>query len=145
MQSITLAEAIAERGVEVLAHLDRQVTIPIVAGPQAQGDLAILPLAMVDTQVRVRPAATWVDVPAHGVEVLRGAAMGNPHTLLAAPGSCQWTTRVNDAENLALGVLDASEVAYLAHPEHGYAGIAPGRYVIRRQREQREMITLVAD
>jgi hypothetical protein len=27
-------------------------------------------------------------------------------------------------------------VAYLIHPEHGATGIAPGTYVIRRQRER---------
>lgn len=145
MESITLADAIAARGVDVLAHLDRQVTIPVVAGPQCQGDLAIIPLAMVSGAVRVHATATWTDVPAAGVEVLRGAAMGNPHTLVAPPGTCRWTTGVTDTEGLALGVVDASEIAYLAHPEHGYAGIAPGRYVIRRQREQRDLAELVAD
>jgi hypothetical protein len=38
---------------------------------------------------------------------------------------------------LDLGVLTVAEgaVAYLAHPEHAYSGIAPGTYLLRRQRE----------
>ncbi len=48
---------------------------------------------------------------------------------------------------LALGVLivAAGATAFLAHPEHGYAGIAPGMYLFRRQREQADEIRLVQD
>jgi len=52
-------------------------------------------------------------------------------------------------EQLTLGAVDTSVVAYLIHPEHGATGIAPGRYVIRRQREQSNTlfghVYLVAD
>lgn len=37
---------------------------------------------------------------------------------------------------LALGILDTRVTAYLIHPEHGATGMAPGRYVIGRQRER---------
>ncbi len=141
----TLADVIAKGGIDVLEHLDRQVAIPVLDGPQCQGDLAILPLALLGADVTVRSRARWTPVPRAGVEVLRGTAMGNPHTLVAEPGTCRWTTDVNDAEGLALGVLEATAPAYLAHPEHGYAGIAPGRYAIRRQREQADEIRMVAD
>ncbi|GGN70583.1 hypothetical protein GCM10011579_045990 [Streptomyces albiflavescens] len=33
-------------------------------------------------------------------------------------------------------MIDASAVAYLIHPERGGTGIAPGRYLVRRQRER---------
>ena len=51
---------------------------------------------------------------------------------------------------LALGALTARSVAYLIHPEHGMTGIAPGTYIIRRQRERsaealREANRLIAD
>lgn len=143
--TLTLADVIAERGIDVLAHLDRQASIPVVSGPQCQGDLAVIPLDLLDGDVRVHSNAVWKPVKGGGVEVLRGTAMGNPHTLVAAPDTCRWTTDVTDDAELAIGVLDATDVAYLAHPEHGYAAIAPGQYVIRRQREQRDLIELVED
>ncbi|MFW6691035.1 hypothetical protein [Streptomyces sp. MAR4 CNX-425] len=135
--SVTLADLTARTGLDVLAHLEREVTIPVIAGLQAQGDVIVVPLALLD-DVTVPPRAPWQPVPAGGVELLRGAAGGNPHTLVADPGTCRWTRRVGDATGLALGVLDATAVAYLIHPEHGATGIAPGRYVVRRQRERSE-------
>ncbi|WP_234380035.1 hypothetical protein [Streptomyces sp. CMB-StM0423] len=135
--AVTLADLTARTGLDVLAHLEREVTIPVVAGLQAQGDLIVVPLALLD-DVTVPPHTRWKDVPAGGIELLRGAAGGNPHTLVADPGTCRWSRRVNDSQRLALGVLDATAVAYLIHPEHGATGIAPGTYVIRRQRERSE-------
>lgn len=135
--AVTLADLTARTGLDVLAHLEREVTIPVVAGLQAQGDLIVVPLALLDG-VTVPRHARWAAVPAGGVELLRGAAGGNPHTLVADPGTCRWSRRVNDPQRLALGVLDAAAVAYLIHPEHGGTGIAPGTYVIRRQRERSE-------
>ena len=75
-------------------------------------------------------------MPGAGIEVLRAGTGGNPHTLVADPGTCRWTTGVHDPERLALGALTTTGVAYLIHPEHGGSGIAPGTYVIRRQRER---------
>jgi hypothetical protein len=63
-------------------------------------------------------------------------APGATRTLVADPGTCQRTTSVNDPTLLALGALSATRTAYLIHPEHGGAGIAPGLYIIRRQRER---------
>ncbi|GAA0438607.1 hypothetical protein Acor_62850 [Acrocarpospora corrugata] len=62
-------------------------------------------------------------------------AGGNPHTLVADPRTCRWTTGVADRSWLAIGVFETSAVAYLLHPEHGASGCAPGSYVVRRQRE----------
>ena len=42
-----------------------------------------------------------------------------------------------DSQALAIGALSTTGAAYLIHPEHGGSGIAPGTYVIRRQRERR--------
>ncbi len=136
--SVTLADLTARTGLDVLAHLEREVTVPVVAGLQAQGDLIVVPLALLGDDVTVPPRAPWQTVPAGGVELLRGVAGGNPHTLVADPGTCRWTWRAGDRQGLALGVLDAREVAYLIHPEHGGTGIAPGRYAVRRQRERGE-------
>ncbi|MEU7056523.1 hypothetical protein [Streptomyces sp. NPDC046197] len=132
----TLADLTARTGLDVLDHLERQVAIPVVDGLQAQGDLIVVPYALVTRSVRTLTPAVWDEVPAAGVELLRSAAGGNPHTLVADPGTCRWTSYVRDTTGLALGLLDASAVAHLIHPEHGGTGIAPGRYVVRRQRER---------
>ncbi|WP_406166758.1 hypothetical protein [Streptomyces sp. NBC_00996] len=134
--TMTLAELTTRTGLDVLDHLERQVTIPVVDGLQAQGDLIVIPYGLVARHVGVFPHARRQDVPAVGVELLRSAAGGNPHSLVADAGTCRWTTSVRDPAGLALGMIDASEVVYLIHPEHGGTGIAPGRYLVRRQRER---------
>ncbi|MFL6075897.1 MAG: hypothetical protein ACJ73S_21105 [Mycobacteriales bacterium] len=136
MTNVTLADLTARTGLDVLDHLEREVTIPVVAGLQAQGDLIVIPIAMVADEVAVPPNAHWRPVPAAGIELLRGAGGGNPHTLVADAGTCRWTTEVRDGQLLALGALRTTAPAYLIHPEHGGTGIAPGIYLIRRQRER---------
>jgi len=131
----TLADLTRRSGLDVLDHLEREVAIPVVDGLQAQGDLIVVPYAFVARAVT--PLTTmWQEVPAEGVELLRSAAGGNPHTLVADPGTCRWTREIRDTMGLALGMIETSAVAYLIHPEHGGTGIAPGRYVVRRQRER---------
>ena len=95
------------------------------------------------TESADRPAATSRSpMPLDGTRCPASASRcyagtgGNPHTLVADPGTCRWTTGVHDPERLALGALSTAGVAYLIHPEHGGSGIAPGTYVIRRQRER---------
>ena len=134
--TVTLADLTIRTGLDVLDHLERQVTIAVVDGLQAQGDLIVIPYAFLAPHVRRHPGARWQEVPAAGIELLRSAAGGNPHSLVAEPGTCRWTTGVRDPMRLALGMFETSAVAYLIHPEHGGTGIAPGRYVVRRQRER---------
>lgn len=123
----TLAEAIEVHGIDVDEHLDRQMTIPILTGLQAQGDVMVVP----------RPALTAATraVPRRGVPVVRGEFGGNTHTLLAE-GDVAFDAAPTD-DGLDIGVLTVAEdaTAYLAHPEHAYSGIGPGTYVLRRQRE----------
>jgi hypothetical protein len=133
--AMTLAELTRRTGRDVLDHLERQVTIPVVDGLQAQGDLIVVPYAFVARAVALT-TNHWREVPAAGVELLRSAAGGNPHTLVADPGTCRWTRHVRDTMGLAIAMIETSAVAYLIHPEHGGTGIAPGRYVVRRQRER---------
>ncbi|MEV0997191.1 hypothetical protein [Nonomuraea sp. NPDC050202] len=142
--TMTLAELTSRTGLTVLDHLERSVRIPVLDGLQAQGDLIVIPLSEVD--VTVWGDAVWRPVPAEGVELLRGAAGGNPHTLVAEPGTCRWTAHVRDGQGLAIGVFDATAPVYLLHPEHGGSGCAPGTYVVRRQREHEgSRSRLVAD
>jgi hypothetical protein len=133
--TLTLAELTDRTGLDVLDHLEREVHIPIVDGLQAQGDLIVIPLHLLDDAF-VPVWARWRVVPQSGLELLRGAGGGNPHTLVADPGGCEWTSGVSDRQLLAIGALRAIRPAYLIHPEHGGTGIAPGTYLVRRQRER---------
>lgn len=138
----TLSTLIDEHGVDVLDYLDRDTIVPVLDGLQAQGDVIVVPAVMAG-----RPTATASAlVPATGVPVVRGENGGNTHLLLGE-GPVAWDPRGRTGSELALGVLDvpAGATAYLAHPEHGYVGIAPGTYEIRRQREQADEIRLVQD
>ena len=132
----TLADLTTTSGLPVDAHLVLDLVIPTSDGLQAQGDLVVVPLAELTGQVAVPATARWREVPPEGIELLRGGTGGNAHTLVADPGTCVWTGTVTDATGLAIGVFEAMAPAYLLHREHGGTGIAPGSYVVRRQREQ---------
>ncbi|MCF6467593.1 hypothetical protein FAF44_04085 [Nonomuraea sp. MG754425] len=142
--TMTLEELTTWTGLSVLDHLERSARIPVIDGLQAQGDLIVVPMPIADVTVWDR--AGWRPVPPEGVELLRGAAGGNPHTLVAEPGRARWTADVRDALGLAIGVFTATAPVYLLHPEHGGSGCAPGTYVVRRQREHEgHRSRLVAD
>ncbi|WP_433436026.1 hypothetical protein [Nonomuraea sp. CA-141351] len=144
--TVTLATLTQQTGLAVLDHLEQSVRIPVVDGLQAQGDLIVIPHSVVAASVQTLSGSLWQPVPPEGVELLRGAAGGNPHTLVADPGTCRWTTWVSDLDGLAIGVFEASAAVYLLHPEHGGTGCAPGTYVVRRQREHEgRRSRLVAD
>ncbi|MFF1615680.1 hypothetical protein ACFVYA_48790 [Amycolatopsis sp. NPDC058278] len=127
-----LSELLDRTGLDVLDHLDRQVTVPVIDGLQAQGDLIVLPLALLGA-----PAwrSDWWELPAEGRELVRGEAGNNPHTLVADRGTCRLTTRLNDPERLAIAAFENTAPVYLIHPEHGATGVAPGAWFVRRQRE----------
>lgn len=122
---------------EVLADIE----VPIVAGPQRQGDVGVFP----------RPALTPAErqalslVPAAGIPVVRGeSGVRNSHVLLA-DGPVSWASRSGGIE---LGVLDVPEgsTAHLIHTdEHSAISIAPGTYRVTGKREQADEIRRVAD
>jgi hypothetical protein len=131
----TLQDAITQFGVDVDPHLDRQASIPVHSGLQAQGDVIVVP----------HTGAAAVDlVPQHGIAVVRGETGGNTHLLLA-DGPVFYTDNLDTELTLGVVTVPAGSVAYLAHPEHAYSGIAPGTYELRRQREQADQIRMVAD
>jgi hypothetical protein len=133
--SYTLEDVTRLADAEVLEHLDRQVDVPVLAGPQPQGDIIVIPAAG-------QPAAT--PVPAAGVAVVRGENGGNTH-LLIGDGPVCWDAGRPGAQTLGRLTVQTTATAFLLHPEHGAAGVAPGTYVIRRQREQADEVRLVAD
>lgn len=142
----TLADAEQAFGITVDEHHDRDLDIPVLDGLQFQGDVAVIPNTASGKSVVSRDKHT---VPQAGVAVVRGENGGNTHLLLAS-GPCYWvpsTTAGTDPTDLDLGVLTVPDgsTAYLAHPEHAYAGIGAGTYVLRRQREQADVARFVAD
>jgi hypothetical protein len=147
MTTTTLGQLISRHGVDVLEHLDREAGVPVLAGLQFQGDLAVIPASVRDQarpDVRDAPADARTPVPAAGIPVIEAAGGGHEHRLLAgAPGTAAFTPSRGGGQDI--GVLETTGPAYLAHPEHGYLGIAPGAYVLRRQREQADEERLVAD
>jgi len=141
----TLSDAISRHGFDVLDQLDRQATIPYLDGIQPQGDTIIIPLAELDGQITF--AGPGKPIGRAGVPVVEAAGGGHEHRLFADQGTCYWQPQVTDTTGLAVGVLTVTDgaLAVQAHPEHGYAGIAPGLFVVRRQREEAEEQRLVAD
>jgi hypothetical protein len=132
----TLVDLTGATGLPVDVHLVLDLVIPVNGGMQAQGDLLVVPLEELTGKVAVRSGAAWREVPADGVELLRGGTGGNAHTLVADPDTCAWTTDVQDTDGLAIGIFEALAPVYLLHREHGGTGVAPGCFVVRRQREQ---------
>ena len=145
----TTSELIKATGVDVITEQDFDLEIPVLTGVQRQGDVIVVPRAV--------EAST--SVPALGTPVVRGENGGNTHAIYAADGPVFCDVRAvtswqvsgrgisNDASGLVVATLSVPEgsSAYLGHPEHGYMGIGPGTYEIRRQREQAEEQRMVAD
>lgn len=140
MTTATLGQLIDAHGFDVLDHLDREAEIPVLGGLQAQGDLLIVPLADA-APVSRRPAA---EVPAAGIAVIEPVGSGHEHRLFAgSPGTATFGFAAAGGQDI--GVLECTAPAFVAHPEHAYTGVAPGAYVLRRQREQADEERLVAD
>jgi hypothetical protein len=144
--SMTYAEALAMSNVAIPEHLEAEAQVPVLTGPQAQGDLMIVPLALA---YEGTPPG-WPQgsiVPLEGVQVVHGEATGNTHWLHAgfnSPGVL-WH-RADDGQVVGVVTVPPGQTAMLVHTdEHGANGIGPGAYEIRRKREQLDEISYVAD
>ena len=136
----TLAEVTRATGFEVLEHLEAETEVPVLDGLQAQGDLAVIPIAAPGPG----RGGGGQTVPPAGIAVIEAVGGGHEHRLFAGvPGTAFW--RPASPGGQSIGILEATEPAYLLHPEHGAAGLAPGTYELRRQREQADEERLVAD
>jgi hypothetical protein len=138
-----LHELISRYGMDVDAHLDRDADIPVLTGPQAQGDIGIRPAQPRQEgggllrRLRVgsgRRGAAVTPIPAGGVVVATGQE-GHEHRLL--PGPARFDPVRQFPGSLLIGILTvpAGGEAYLAHDQHGYLGIGPGTYEVGGQRE----------
>lgn len=127
----TLAALAADHNLTFDA-LTQDAEVPVLTGPQAQGDLIVLPI----------PAAKpGQPIPATG-EVLLVGRGGNAHTLY---GTGYWTPAPGSRQGLGCLVVPEGGTAWLLHREHGGNGIGPGAYLISRQREQADEARLLAD
>jgi hypothetical protein len=117
-----------------LDHLD-DIEVPILTGPQRQGDVMIVP-------TRAGNVAGLEAIGAEGIAVVRGENGGNTHLLLGE-GDVQYAPK--SGQILGTIVVNEGATAWLTHPEHGFNGVGPGTYMVTRQREQAEEIRLVAD
>jgi hypothetical protein len=132
----TFADLLTPHNIDIPEGLTADTEIPVLAGPQRQGDVAIIP----------RPAlghaehASAQPVPIDGITVVRGeTAGGNAHILLA-DGPCTWTPHAARAGDVLLGVLNVSE-----GEEHGANAVGPGTYRLVGKREQADELRRVAD
>lgn len=135
----TLAELSTRFNTTVDDHHDLDGLVPVVSGLTRQGDVIAIP-------AKTGKVST-VPLPKGGFPVVRGESGGNTHLLLG-DGPVFFTPASDvSATQLDLGVLTVPEgsVAYLAHPEHAFTGLAAGSWVIRRQREQADELRMVAD
>ncbi|WP_242907742.1 hypothetical protein [Actinomadura terrae] len=135
----TYATALSLIGVTVPGHLTADAEVPVLTGPQAQGDLLVLPTGAPRSK-------DWRTVPAEGVQVVRGEGTGNTHWL--HPGfdspKVSWLRVDGSGDDLAVGYLRVPEgqTALLIHTdEHGANGIGPGEYVINRKRQAKVAFT----
>lgn len=127
------------------------LNVPALDTIQAQGDLTVIPWAEdVAPAVRARDIAAATPVPQPGVVVVQGQG-GNTH-LLIDPATADrdrtpvtWHRYRGEAQTVGVVIVPPGAVAFLDHAEHGRNAIAPGVYVIRRQREQADEIRMVAD
>lgn len=138
----TYASALDLIGVTVPDHLAADATVPILTGPQAQGDLLVMPIGNA-------PEQGWQPLPEDGVQLIRGEATGNTHWLHRGFDSPDVTWQLPappeagsaaDDDSLVVAQLQvpAGQSALLIHTdEHGANGIGPGSFAIRRKRERR--------
>ncbi|WP_051796992.1 hypothetical protein [Catenuloplanes japonicus] len=125
----TYRTALALAGVSVPEHLAADTEVPILTGPQAQGDLLVLP--------GTPPSdARWEPVGDEGVQVVHGEATGNTHWLhrgFDSPG-VRWAPATG--QTLGFLFVPEGQSAQLIHTdEHGANGVGGGTYLINRKRE----------
>jgi hypothetical protein len=119
-----------------LSHLLDDAEIPVLTGPQAQGDVFWYPM-------KPGQVAGLVPIPVKGVVIVEGLN-GHPHTLFA-DGECFWSANPGRDQRLGTAVVPEGSTLIVAHNEHGYSAVGAGSYVFNRSREQADEIKLLAD
>ena len=134
MTATTFKTALEKIGVSVPDHLVADAEVPVLTGPQTQGDLMIIP-------IRSHPA-DLVDLPVEGHQVVVGEATGNTHWLhrgFDSPGVK--FARVDQGLTAVVVFVPAGQTAELIHTdEHGANAMGPGLYAINGKRELAEEV-----
>jgi hypothetical protein len=142
----TFANILDRAGITTPDQALADIDVPVLTGPQRQGDVLIVPRA----PIGAAELANMTRVPAAGLPVVRGEATGNTHLLMPEHDTTIWwapATPTRDAD-VTLGVLHVPDnaTAWLIHTdEHGVNGIGIGTYTLRGKREQAEEIRRVQD
>lgn len=135
----TFQMALEKIGVSVPAHLVADAEVPVLTGPQTQGDLMIVPIT--DAPVQLHP------LPVSGHQVVVGEATGNTHWLHRGFDSDGVRfARVDQGLTLVVVSVPEGQAAELIHTdEHGANAMGPGLYAIHGKREQADEIRRVQD
>ena len=139
MTATTFATGLAKIGVTVPAHLIADAEVPVLTGPQSQGDQMIVPIQST--------TAKLVPLPASGHQVVVGEATGNTHWLHRGFDSPDVTfARVDDGLTSVIVFVPEGQTAELIHTdEHGVNAMGAGLYAINGKRELADEIRRVTD
>jgi len=117
----TLENVLNHAGVSAGGVLDTQIEVPILTGPQRQGDVAW------KSAPKAKPATT--PIPTTGVQVVKSEASPNTHALHNWDGVCFFDFRSGVGSTLGVLTVPDGASAYLVHTEeHGANGVGPGTY-----------------
>lgn len=135
----TYGKLLEQHNIAIPGHLEASAEVPVLTGPQAQGDVGIFPID--------KPSLSgFSQVQPGGVAVVRGEAGGHTHWL-DGEGDVQFAF-ADQSSGVVLGelIVGDSATAWLTHEdEHGSNAMGPGVYSIRGKRELAEQIRRVAD
>lgn len=135
----TFATGLAKIGVSVPDHLIADAEVPVLTGPQSQGDLMIIPIS--------GHPGKLLPLSDKGHQVVVGEATGNTHWLhrgFDSPGVL--FARVDEGLTAVVVSVPVGQTAELIHTdEHGVNAMGPGLYAINGKREQAEEVRRVTD
>lgn len=139
MTATTFATGLAKIGVTVPAHLIADAEVPVLTGPQSQGDLMIVPIKSTKADLQ--------SLPDKGHQVVVGEATGNTHWLHRGFDSPDVRfARIDQGLSLVVVLVPEGQSAELIHTdEHGVNAMGPGLYAIHGKREQADEIRRVTD
>jgi hypothetical protein len=142
----TLTAVLERAGITVPDQTIADLEVPVLTGPQRQGDVFVIPIDAIHEVIIPNDAHL---VPAEGVAVVVGEATGNTHLLQPEPGcGIFWQPARARVGSVELGDLTVPKgaTAWLIHTdEHGANGIGPGTYRFHGKREQADEERRVAD
>ena len=139
----TFTTVLARSGITVPDQALADIEVPILTGPQRQGDVGIWPT----THASKIQIARMTPVPPEGIAIVRGETTGGNAHILHADGPVAGQQSTN-GDLIAIGTLHVPDgaTAFLIHSdEHGVNAMGPGTYRVTGKREQAAEQMRVAD